>query len=178
MHKKNLLITLTGRDKVGLVDHVTKIVLECNGNVEASRMAHLGGEFAMLMLVDVSEEKHDHLRGKLDRLKGEGYEVSICETEQSDPSKYSGWIPYKIEVYGADHEGIIHSISHHLAKYGISIETMDTNMAKAPMSGTPLFTMSAVIMAPPDQPHHKWSEEMENACDNLNVDIKVSPYKG
>ena len=174
---KKLLITLTGRDRIGLVDEVTKIVLDYGGNVEASRMAHLGGEFAMLMLVGLPGNQCAPLEENLARLKEEGFQVVTCETEGSDPSKYPGWIPYKVEVYGADHEGIIHKVSHHFARHGISIETMDTGMVTAPMSGTPLFTMTAVIMAPPGKPHQKWGEEMERVCDDMNVDIKVSPYR-
>lgn len=45
----NLVVTITGPDKIGLVERVSKLVVECHGNIAASRMAHLGGEFAMLM---------------------------------------------------------------------------------------------------------------------------------
>ena len=110
----NLLITLTGHDRIGIVEQITKLVLESQGNVDASRMAHLGGEFAMLMLVSVSATKIDELQQVLHNLQGEGFIVSTCETELSDPTKYKGWIPYQIEVNGADHEGIIHAITQQL----------------------------------------------------------------
>ena len=51
-------------------------------------------------------------------------------------------------------------------------------MVKAPISGTPLFTMNAIIVVPPDIPYHKWYDKLETIRDDLNVDIKVSPYKG
>ncbi|RME50099.1 MAG: transcriptional regulator, partial [Caldilineae bacterium] len=54
--RKHLVLTVTGKDRPGLVDYVTKILLEFDGNVEASRMARLGGEFAMLMMVSVPED--------------------------------------------------------------------------------------------------------------------------
>ncbi len=37
--RKKLMVTLTGRDRVGIVEQVTKKVLENEGNVEESRMA-------------------------------------------------------------------------------------------------------------------------------------------
>ncbi len=51
--ESNLVVTITGPDQIGLVERVTKIVVQCQGNIAASRMAHLGGEFAMLMYQSV-----------------------------------------------------------------------------------------------------------------------------
>ena len=50
---KKLIATLTGPDQVGFVERVTRHVVACEGNIEASRMARLEGEFSMLMLVSV-----------------------------------------------------------------------------------------------------------------------------
>ena len=36
--QKKLVLTLSGHDRVGIVDKVTRIVLKHEGNVEASRM--------------------------------------------------------------------------------------------------------------------------------------------
>ena len=52
---KNIVLTLTRRDKIGIVDNVTSLIVKRDGNVESSRMTRLGGEFAMLMLVTVSD---------------------------------------------------------------------------------------------------------------------------
>ena len=106
---KNIVLTLTGRDKIGLVDHVTSLVVKRGGNVEASRMAHLGGEFAMLMLISLSDEELGGLDQDLQQLREEGYQVAALQTDEA--KKYEGWLPFEIEVNGADHEGIIHDLS-------------------------------------------------------------------
>jgi glycine cleavage system transcriptional repressor len=49
--RNHLVYTLTGSDRIGIVEEVTKMLLDHGGNVETSRMVRLGGEFAMLMLV-------------------------------------------------------------------------------------------------------------------------------
>ena len=51
--KRNFVLTLTGPDRIGIVDRVTGLLLDRGGNVETSRMARLGGEFAVLMLVSL-----------------------------------------------------------------------------------------------------------------------------
>jgi glycine cleavage system transcriptional repressor len=173
---KNIVLTLTGRDKIGLVDHVTSLVVKRSGNVESSRMTRLGGEFAMLMLVTVSDAEFQNLDKDFQSLRGEGYQVALTLTED-DSKKYAGWLPYEIEVTGADHEGIIHEISHHLASQGINIESMDTSSAPAPMSGTPLFMMKGIVLVPPKLNFHEWSDALEEVGDKLNVSVKVEVVK-
>jgi glycine cleavage system transcriptional repressor len=172
----NIVLTLTGRDKIGLVDQVTSLVVTRNGNVESSRMAHLGGEFAMLMLIkvptaDVSELDHD-----FQPMRSEGYQITLVQTDE-EGRKFAGWLPYEIEVTGADHEGIIQQISHHLASQGINIESMDTSAAPAPMSGTPLFTMKGIVLVPPKLNFNTWSDALEEVGDKLNVSVKVEVVK-
>lgn len=176
--RKNMVLTLTGHDRIGIVEQITKLVMEYDGNVEESRMARLGGEFAMLMLILIPDEKFEELRQDARKLGNEGYEITTCQTEHSDPGKYAGWIPYQVKVSGADHEGIIYHITHYLADQGINIETMDTSMVEAPMSGTPLFMMTAIVAVPPAQLHHNWQGNLNTIGDDLNVDIEVSPYTG
>jgi len=173
---KNIVLTITGRDKIGLVEQVTSRVVKHGGNVESSRMAHLGGEFAMLMLVSVSDQELKNLDQDLEGMRGEGYQVTFLQTEE-DGKKYAGWLPYEIEVTGADHEGIIHDVAQHLAAQGINIESMDTTSAPAPMSGTPLFTMKGVILVPPKLIFHVWSDALDEVGDKLNVNIKVGVVK-
>jgi glycine cleavage system transcriptional repressor len=174
---KNLVISLIGHDRVGFVDELSKLVVDAQGNIEASRMAHLGGEFAILMHVIVSAELSDELKKRVNYLADKGFKAIVTETKQSDPTTYEGWLPYQIEVSGADHEGIVHTISHKIANLGFNIESMDTNVVKAPISGTPLFTLTAIVFAPPDQ-GHDWYENLKSVADELNVDIEILPYKG
>ena len=174
---KRFVLTLTGSDRIGIVQHVTESILECGGDVQASRMARLGGEFAMLLLVSIPDAETDRLSTNVESLSNEGYKVSLTETEWGVAARRKEWLPYRIEVRGANHEGIIHKISEHLSKQGINIESIDTSVVPAPMSGAPLFTMEAIVVVPPDLPKNKWQDELEEVADALNVDLEVSVYK-
>ena len=174
----HLIITLTGPDRIGFVESVTKLVLKHGANVDESRMARLGGEFAVLMLVSVEEQAFRALKDDVMHLQDQGYQVTTRETELGDAAEYAGWLPYTIEVNGADHEGIIHHVTRYLAEKGINIETLSTGMVPAPMSGTPLFTMTAVIVAPPNLTLTELRNELGTVGDRLNVDTEVAPYTG
>ena len=176
--RKNIVLTLTGTDRIGIVDSVTEILVKFDGNVETSRMARLGGEFAMLMLISIPEEQIELLDKDVSSLGEQGFQVSTRQTGQSFEQKYSGWLPYQIEVHGADQEGIVHQVAHYLTQRGINIESMDTGVGPAPMSGTLFFSMSAVVFVPPGLSKKDWQSDLEEVADRLNVEIKVSNYKG
>ena len=87
-------------------------------------------------------------------------------------------MPYKITVTGADHEGIVNNVTHQIAEQGINIESIDTQTSSAPMSGTQLFTMNAIILVPPERSYHSWADNLDEVADSLNVTIDISPYRG
>lgn len=174
--QKSLVITISGDDRVGIVDDVTKIILTYHGNVEASRMARLGGVFAMLLLVSVAEEQEEALQVGLDTLRSQAFELSIRPTVRGTSKKFAGWSRYRLTVRGADHEGIINEITHHLAQQGVSVETIDTGTEDAPFGGTKLFVMSATIFAPPELPYADLEDELEAAGDQMNVDVGIEPF--
>lgn len=170
----NIVLTLTGPDRIGIVGDLTELLLERGGNVEMSRMARLGGEFAILMLVSLPAEPIAGLEGGLATLTARGYKVTISPTNGDCTENFSGWLPYQIEISGADHEGIIHEVAHFLSRRGINIESMDTGTLRAPISGMPLFAMSASIAVPPGPDGLGWKGELEDVGRRLNVEINVS----
>jgi glycine cleavage system transcriptional repressor len=171
----NIVLTLTGPDRVGLVEAVTKPLLERGGNVETSRMARLGGAFAILMLATIPEEQIAGLPTALDALIAQGYKLTLSRTEPAAPPSALAWTLYRVEVRGADQEGIIHHIAQTLAKRGINIESMDTVTNAAAMSGTPLFAMTANIAVPPNLAGHDWQAALDQVGREMNVDITLTP---
>ncbi len=175
--RKNFVLTLTGADRIGIVESLTKILLDRGGNVETSRMARLGGEFAVLMLVSLPEEQFADLDGDLAGLVARGYKVTTATTGQIDAESQPGGPAYQIEVHGADHEGIIHRVSHYLSRRGINVESMDTGTIPAPTSGVPLFTMTARVAVPPDLAGQDWEAGLETLGDEMNLEIHVGPVE-
>lgn len=176
--RNNLVFTLTGPDRIGIVEDVTQLLLKHDGNVETSRMVRLGGEFAILMQVSIPVEQIAGLNQDVESLIAQGYKVTTSQTDQAYADPHRGWLPYQIELQGADHEGIVHDVAHYLSQRGINIEAMDTALTAAPMSGTPLFTMTAQVAVPPDQIEQDWVAALEGVGRHLNVDIKVSAISG
>jgi glycine cleavage system transcriptional repressor len=170
-----IVFTLTGTDRVGIVEEITGNLLKLGGNIETSRMARLGGEFAVLLLVDLPPGKNEELQQSMTELTTLGYKVTTTPTDFSYSQSHAGWLPFRIEVHGADHEGIVHRIAHTLAQKGINIESMETGNSRAPNSGALLFTMKALILAPPDLEEIILRKELEAAGLEQHIDIFLTP---
>jgi glycine cleavage system transcriptional repressor len=175
--RTNIVFTLTGPDRVGIVEAVTRILFAHGGNVETSRMARLGGEFAMLMLVALPGEQLASLEKGVEELISQGYKVTTSLTAQPHGEVHPGWLPYRVEVNAADHEGIIHEVARYLSERGINIESMETETTPAPLSGTPLFAMTALVAVPPALAGESWESALEAEGNRLNLDITVSPLQ-
>ncbi len=170
----NFVLTLTGPDRIGIVDEVTGLLLERGGNVETSRMARLGGEFAVLMLVSMPSERFSGLDDGLKSLTDRGYKLTTTPSEQTYAGAYVGWLPYRIEVQGADHEGIIHEVAHYLSERGINIESMESEATPAPTSGVPLFSMTALVLVPRNLSGQGWEQGLEQIGGRMNLDVEVT----
>ena len=81
--RRHLVMTASGKDQAGLIEKFTKLLLQFDGNVEAGRMARLGGEFAMLMLVSAPSEKIEPLRASVVDMGDDDFEVQTRLTDLS-----------------------------------------------------------------------------------------------
>lgn len=170
------MITVTGSDRPGIVELISEVVLDFDGNVETSRMMRLGGEFAVLMLVSVEQERLDGLRDAVRALREEGFKVATIITMGRDGGVYSEYTAYEITVTGGDHEGIVHSVARYLGEQGINVETMGTSLTRAPMSGASVFGMYAVVLAPPEITDDTITDGLEEIGGELGVDVAVARW--
>ncbi len=173
MAKEYLVVTIVGPDRRGIVEKITALMLDYQANIEESRMARLGGEFAVIMLLTLPGEKEEALLAGLDSLKEHGLTTIIRQTSLSRVKRFQGYLPYEISVFGADHEGIVHEVGRYLTSARMNIETMDTRVTKAPITGAPLFSMYATVQSPPELTVSQLRSNLAELGDELGVDIEV-----
>jgi glycine cleavage system transcriptional repressor len=171
--RRHLVLTASGTDRPGVLEEFTKVLLHFDANVETSRVARLGGAFAMLMMVSAPEEKLEVLQEAVAQLGIAKYDVISRLTEVTEHEEGSSDTSLGITVAGADHIGIIHQISSYLAEQGINVENMSTEVVAAPMSGSPLFTMSAMLRVPNKLTVDDVKEALEFIGDEVGVVSKT-----
>lgn len=173
MAKEYLVVTTVGPDRRGIVEKISEVMVTHQANIEESRMARLGGEFAVIMLISLPGELEEKLLTKLEGLKEFNLTVVSRPTNLSRLEKFQGFVPYEIAVIGADHEGIVHSVARYLTSQRVQVETMDTHVGRAPTTGTPIFSMHAMIQSPPELSLAELRRKLVDLGDELGVDIEV-----
>jgi glycine cleavage system transcriptional repressor len=171
--RKQMVLTAVGRDRPGIVEEFTKLILHYDGNIEASRMVRLGGDFAMLVFVSAPEDRVVELSRAVDDLHFTKFDVLTRLSEVEDEVEDPLTSRCTITVLGADHMGIINQVAQYLTEQGINLESVHTEVSAAPMSGTPLFTMSAEVVVPARLAVDDLREAMEFIGDEMGVDTKV-----
>ncbi len=98
--------------------------------------------------------------------------------KEIDHPAYQGYLLYALEVAGADHQGIIHGISEFLAGKGVNIAESKTSIYNSPVSGTPLFSMTALLQVPPNLSAEDLQQSLTDLGDAQSVDITLELSKG
>ena len=173
MSKEYFVVTIIGPDRRGLVANITEKIVALNANIEESHMSRLGGEFAVLMLLSLANGNRQTLLEELENLNTIKIQVFIKETDLARLKVFEGFVPYEISVIGADHEGIVHQVAEYLAELHIQVDDMETHVIKAPVTGTPLFSMHAEVQSPPEISLSQLRETLDRLGDHLGVDISV-----
>jgi glycine cleavage system regulatory protein len=164
-----LVLTLIGPDRPGVVEAVAEAVAAHGGNWLESRMARLAGMFAGILRVELPEGQGPALRAALATLESRGMRI-VVEGASATPSP-SGLV--ELTAVGQDHPGIVRDISQVLARRGINIEELITDRSSAPMAGGMLFTARARLRVPPGLEVADLRSELERLAHDLMVELAL-----
>jgi glycine cleavage system transcriptional repressor len=174
MAKVYAVISAIGADRVGIVDDLSGMIAEGGGNIEESKMAVLGGEFAVMMLVSLEAEALAELATQGPRIeKALGLKIGVVGTESARAS--AGGRPYALETVSLDGRGIVHSVSAVLRRHGINIEELETRTESAPLTGAPLFRLEAELVIGPEISVAALRRELEELQTGQDLDVRLSP---
>ena len=173
----SLIISAVGSDRPGIVSEISGVITSHGGNIEKSRMTRLGSDFTIIMLVMVDSKWEESLLVALQAIKelsittkgtetntvitGENYQVTAGENCQ-------------ISLSGADNEGIVKVLSKYLAGKSINILEMETHISNAPITGTPLFNLLAIITIPDNIDLAEIQSDLTLIAQKLGVEIIVN----
>ena len=174
--KQHLAISAIGADRTGMVHELTRIISECGGNIAESRMAALGSEFGMQLLVGGNWHTLARIESELAKLSDAGaVTVQMRRTELRAPRL--DMLPYSIDIVSLDQGGIVSSLSGFFAGRGIEISEVASRAYAAAHTGAPMFSVQMVIQVPSRLHVTQLREEFLDFCDSLNLDAILEPVK-
>jgi len=169
-----LALSALGADRPGLVAEMTEFLTSRGGNVEDSRMAVLGAEFGMLMLVSGTPEEIGAIERDIAAIaKQTGLEVKARRTKSPEEHRRAAVVPCIVTTEALDHEGIVRAVTKALHNVGVNIVSLETHSYEAPVTGSALFRMEARIDVPPGVTVGKVRKAMDAVAEEENLDIEV-----
>lgn len=167
----SLVMTIIGPDRPGLVEALARVVADHDGNWVESRMAHLGGQFAGLLRVEVPDAKAESLVDRLRALDESGLHVVTAPAGDGEPRAVESEV--QLELVGHDRPGIVRELSAILSARGINVEELETDCESAAMTGERLFRARAWLRAPRGVPIEAIRDALERIAAELMVDVEI-----
>ncbi len=171
-----LVLSALGKDRPGIVDELSGTVFEFGCSIKDSRMTVLGGEFAILLLLEGPWNQLAKLENQLPEL-GKKLGLTIISKPTEDRSYGSESLSYIVDVVSLDHPGVVHKLASFFSMRNINIIDLATSSYAAPHTGTPMFSVRMQLSIPAATGIRELREEFLDFCDSLNLDATLEPYK-
>lgn len=164
-------VAVVGRDRPGIAAALARALLASNANIEDSRMTILGGQFAVMMLVSLSEDADiDKLRADLDGVRQQLGLDTATLSEIDDSSTGARPEPtHVLTVYGADHPGIVAAVCEALADRNVNIDDLATRVVGS--DEQPVYTMICELTLPDGLAPGELSDSLGEAGSAQGVEV-------
>jgi glycine cleavage system regulatory protein len=166
----NLVLTVIGDDRPGLVEALAALIAKHEGNWLDSSMSHLAGKFAGIVRVSAPSNRVGALQAELAALK---HLRVVAEQSEAAEAPAGAGRQLQLALVGHDRIGIVREVSQVLARHGVNVEALNTHTASAPMSAETLFHAQADLLARPDLDVRALKADLERISNDLMVDITL-----
>jgi glycine cleavage system regulatory protein len=141
-----LVLTIIGRDRAGVVASLADVVRFHDGNWKRSELAEIAGTFAGVVVVEVGDDRVDELLTNLLILRDQGLHVTAQQVEEPVDTPESDDV--RLRLTGDDRPGVIHEISAAISDAGISISRLGTVTDLPGNDGSRQFEITANLVVP------------------------------
>jgi glycine cleavage system transcriptional repressor len=125
-------LSAVGADRPGIIAAIAERLVAHGVNVTDSQMGILRGFFAMTLIVQVGDDvAEDALRADLDAAAASMHLDALTLRSVVPGEEGAGDVPtHVVSVYGADHPGILASITGGLAAAGVNVCDLRTRLVE------------------------------------------------
>lgn len=169
--RTSVVFAFIGEDKPGLIESISEVVASHEGNWLESRMNQLAGKFAGIIQLGVDDMQVVALTAALKELESAGLSVLIEESDNEKDSAATRIL--QLNILGLDRPGIVHEVTHALARQAINVAEMTTDITTAAMTGELLFNAQASIEVPESVDLYHLEEQLDLISNELAVDIDL-----
>ncbi|MBN1342607.1 MAG: amino acid-binding protein [Phycisphaerae bacterium] len=166
------MLSAIGKDRPGIAAGVSRILFEKDCNIEDSRMARLGGDFAIMLMVRMPEgttvrQMEQDLAPLSDELE---LTFQLTDLRPEDAMEAGETPKHVVSVYGADKKGIVAKITRHLADRSVNITDLTTHVVQ---HAQPLYIMLIEVEIPPYVDPDALRQELVKAGKEIDVEVSM-----
>jgi len=167
---RRVVLTAIGDDRPGLVQELAAFALERGASIEESRMLNMRGQFAIAVLFAGSEDAVARVERELDELE-QITSLAVRATPVPEPAP-APRRTYRISARALDQPGLVHQIADALRGCAANIESVETTLEPAPVSGTPIFAMEIIVA--PGNGLDEIKGALETVCRRCDIDWSIA----
>lgn len=157
--KNHLLLTASGRDRIGFIQDMAHIVTnDYSGNVIDVKAYKVGREFVTIMLIEAEPKEATAMQKKLVKInESQGAKISLLPTQpwlsDDDSPRCKDGVQFTghVRVTGPDKPGRLESVTRLLGELDLDITSFSCNQHLVPDSKsdevTQMFQMTGVVRA-------------------------------
>lgn len=170
------MMTAFGKDRVGIVADVTRLLYEYDCNLEDTTMNMLADEFTLnLLFSNNSAGIDEQLSRECRRLEREkGISAFVRALSDSEEKGTNGFKECTLHIECLDQVGIVYKTSRFLAEKKFNIRQLHSTAKPSPESGVIIHSMDILIQVPGDVLLDQVEEELSVMADELQVDINIT----
>ncbi|MCT9820091.1 ACT domain-containing protein [Microbacterium sp. W1N] len=170
----DLVLTVVGDDRAGLVRALADTVAVHGGNWERSELAELAGAFAGIVLVTVPDDAAPRLIEALEALDGMLRVTTHAGTRGGAVTAAAESRRFSFTVLGNDRPGIVREVTAAIAAHALSIDSFTSRTLEAPMAGGTLFEAAVAVRVPADADLAPLVAELERLAGEIQVDLTLA----
>jgi glycine cleavage system regulatory protein len=171
-----LVLTIIGRDRAGVVASLADVVRFHEGNWKRSELAEIAGTFAGVVVVEVGEDSVDELLTNLFVLREHGLHVTAQQIEE--PTEGPDADEVRLRLTGDDRPGVVHEISTAISEFGVSISRLGTVTDLPGENGGRQFEITAQLTVPTDADLDVVLDSIGALAVSLGIAMKVEDLTG
>ena len=167
------LLSLASLDRPGLLDAVAKAIADLQGSWLESRMLRLEGHFTGLLRVSLPHDQRENLDAALQKIEGLQSQLFALVTREDDADVQSQDQRATLELTSYDRPGLVRKVSRLLKRHDVDIETFESELRRAAMSGDPTFYARVHLSIPKGNSIDELTRALERLGSDLMVDLQL-----
>ena len=167
--QQQYVITFAGADRTGLVETLADLVKAHGGDWQQSELTRLGGAFAGVILVFVSDEGFNALDQAVQT--SENTDLSIHLTRATAEPHIEPNL--RLTLTGPDRPGIVYEITHELAELQINILHFSSHVQSGAWSGEALFIADLETRTPAELDLDELRDRLDAVEEKMTLEIDI-----